>query len=85
MRTVEREVKSVEEEIRRQYPAAQYIELEPDSTKTSNYAIDEGRVLEADSHREIATINEMEEYIRKTQHTKKDNKLLFFKKKKTFR
>lgn len=40
MRTVEREVKDTEDEIRRHYPEAQYIELEPMSRDSDKYAID---------------------------------------------
>ncbi|KAL9180670.1 hypothetical protein ACHAXT_011123 [Thalassiosira profunda] len=42
MRTVEREVRHIEEEIRGKYPAAQYIELEPMSRDSDRYAIDDG-------------------------------------------
>ena len=64
MRTVEREVKSVEEEIRQKYPAAQYIELEPDSSKmTLFHAIDEGRAEKAYENDEIEALHEMQQYI----------------------
>jgi zinc transporter 9 len=39
-RTVEREVREVEAEIRARYPEAMYIELEPDSKERDSYAID---------------------------------------------
>jgi len=42
MRTVEREVRHIEAEIRKQYPGAQYIELEPMSKDSDRYAIDDG-------------------------------------------
>jgi len=58
MRTVEQEVKDVEEQIRRKYPEALYIELEPDSKKALTYAIDDGR--EASLKRiEIETIRQL--------------------------
>lgn len=65
MRTVEQEVNEVEEEIRRKYPEATYIELEPDSKMTFSYAIDEGRSVVADSDKEIAEIDEIQMFIRK--------------------
>mmetsp|Transcript_8984 Transcript_8984/g.16946 ORF Transcript_8984/g.16946 Transcript_8984/m.16946 type:complete len:684 (+) Transcript_8984:192-2243(+) len=56
MRTVEREVRSIEAEIRRQYPGAQYIELEPMSKDADRFAIDDG--LEASLKRiEIEALN----------------------------
>jgi len=42
MRAVEREIRHIEEEIRKKYPAAQYIELEPMSKDADRYAIDDG-------------------------------------------
>lgn len=42
MRTVEREVRDIEADIRRQYPGAQFIELEPMSKDADRYAIDDG-------------------------------------------
>lgn len=59
MRAVEQEVKEAEAQIRLKYPEALYIELEPDSRKTSTSAIDDGR--EASLRRiEIETINQWE-------------------------
>jgi len=56
MRAVEREVRSIEEEIRMKYPAAQYIELEPMSKDADRYAIDDG--MEAQLRRvEIDVLN----------------------------
>lgn len=56
MRTVEREVRSIEAEIRRHYPGAQYIELEPMSKDADRFAIDDG--LEASLKRiEIEALN----------------------------
>lgn len=56
MRTVEREVRNVENEIRREYPGAQYIELEPMSKDADRFAIDDG--LEASLKRiEIEALN----------------------------
>lgn len=56
MRTVEREVRNVEAEIRREYPGAQYIELEPMSKDYDRFAIDDG--LEASLKRiEIEALN----------------------------
>mmetsp|Transcript_40950 Transcript_40950/g.74966 ORF Transcript_40950/g.74966 Transcript_40950/m.74966 type:complete len:729 (-) Transcript_40950:3-2189(-) len=56
MRTVEREVRHIEEEIRMQYPAAHYIELEPMSKDADRYAIDDG--MEAQLRRvEIDVLN----------------------------
>ena len=56
MRTVEREVRSIEAEIRREYPGAQYIELEPMSKDADRFAIDDG--LEASLKRiEIEALN----------------------------
>ena len=42
MRTVEREVRHIEAEIRKVYPAAEYIELEPMSKNSDRFAIDDG-------------------------------------------
>ena len=57
MRTVEREVRHIEEEIRMKYPAAQYIELEPMSKDADRYAIDDG--VEAQLRRvEIDVLNQ---------------------------
>ena len=42
MRSVEREVKDIETEIRATYPAAAYIELEPDSKDSNLFAIEQG-------------------------------------------
>jgi zinc transporter 9 len=42
MRTVEREVRHVEAEIRKEYPAAEFIELEPMSKHFDRFAIDDG-------------------------------------------
>jgi len=56
MRTVEREVKFIESEIRKQYPGAQYIELEPMSKDADRFAIDDG--MEAQIKRiEIENLN----------------------------
>ncbi len=56
MRTVEREVRNIEAEIRREYPGAQYIELEPMSKDADRFAIDDG--LEASLKRiEIEALN----------------------------
>ena len=49
MRTVEREVRNVEAQIRKQYPGAEYIELEPMSVDVDRLAIDDN--LEADLKR----------------------------------
>eukprot|EP00978_Attheya_sp_CCMP212_P048379 scaffold512540_cov59-Attheya_sp.AAC.1 len=42
MRTVEREVRHIESEIRKEYPGAEYIELEPMSKDADRFAIDDG-------------------------------------------
>jgi len=42
MRTVEREVRDIELEIRASYPGAAYIELELDSKDSDRFAIDDG-------------------------------------------
>lgn len=42
MRTVEREVRHIEADIRESYPGAQFIELEPMSKDADRYAIDDG-------------------------------------------
>jgi len=56
MLAVEREVRHIEEEIRMQHPAAQYIELEPMSKDADRYAIDDG--MEAQLRRvEIDVLN----------------------------
>ena len=56
MRTVEREVRNIESEIRKEYPGAQYIELEPMSKDADRFAIDDG--LEASLKRiEIESLN----------------------------
>ncbi len=60
MRTVEQEVKDVEEEIRLKFPEAAYIELEPDSKKKNiQYAIDESREASL-KEIEIKTINQLQ-------------------------
>ena len=58
MRTVEKEVREIEAEIREQYPMAAYIELEPDSKDSGVFAIDQGKEgrLRRD---EIAKLNKM--------------------------
>jgi len=56
MRTVEREVRNIEFEIRKEYPGAQFIELEPMSKDADRFAIDDG--LEASLKRiEIESLN----------------------------
>jgi zinc transporter 9 len=56
MRTVEREVRHIEAEVRKEYPGAEYIELEPMSKDADRYAIDDG--LEASLKRiEIESLN----------------------------
>jgi zinc transporter 9 len=56
MRTVEREVRNIEAEIRKEYPGAQFIELEPMSKDADRFAIDDG--LEASLKRiEIESLN----------------------------
>ena len=56
MRTVEREIRHIEAEIRQVYPGAQYIELEPMSKDADRFAIDDG--LEASLKRiEIENLN----------------------------
>ncbi len=82
MRTVEREVKSVEEEIRQKYPAAQYIELEPDSSKmTLFHAIDEGQAVKTYKNDEIEALHEMQQYINLKLPLKKFKKNIKGKKK----
>jgi zinc transporter 9 len=56
MRTVEREVRHVEAEIRKRYPAAEFIELEPMSKDADRFAVDDG--MEAQLRRiEIESLN----------------------------
>lgn len=56
MRTVEREVHHIEAEIRKEYPGAEYIELEPMSKDANRLAIDDG--MEAQLRRiEIEALN----------------------------
>ena len=56
MRTVEREVRHVESEIRKQYPGAEFIELEPMSKDANRFAIDDA--VEAQLRRiEIESLN----------------------------
>lgn len=56
MRTVEREVRHVEAEIRKRYPAAAFIELEPMSKDADRFAVDDG--MEAQLRRiEIESLN----------------------------
>ena len=60
MRTVEQEVKDAEAEIKRAYPEALFIELEPDSSrKFINYAIDEGLSMPL-QRAEIAALNQLQ-------------------------
>jgi zinc transporter 9 len=67
MRTVEREVREVEAEIRARYPEAMYIELEPDS-KEQSYAIDD--MKETRLRRiENDTINQMLAALRNVKST----------------
>ena len=44
-RIVESEVRDVETSIRRKYPEAAYIELEPDSARTFEHAVEVGTIL----------------------------------------
>jgi zinc transporter 9 len=56
IRTVEREVRHIEAEIRKQYPGAEYIELEPMSKDADRFAIDDG--MEAQLRRiELEALN----------------------------
>jgi len=56
VRTVEREVRHIEAEIKMAYPGAAYIELEPDSKYADRFAIDDG--MEAQLKRiEIEALN----------------------------
>jgi zinc transporter 9 len=56
MRTVEREVRHVESEIRKNYPGAEFIELEPMSKDSDRFAIDDG--MEAQLRRiEVEALN----------------------------
>ena len=75
MRTVEQEVKEVEEEIRRQYPQAMYIELEPDSKYpgAATYAIDDCADQIVLKRMEIKTINAIQKTLKdKKRRDKKD-------------
>jgi hypothetical protein len=57
IRTVEREVRHSEAEIRRKYPGAEYIELEPMTKDADRFANDDG--LEARlEHMELALLNQ---------------------------
>lgn len=56
MRTVEKEVQEVENQIRLEYPEAVYIELEPDSKKNKTMAIDDMHEV-ALKRKEIGIIN----------------------------
>jgi len=72
MRTVEREVRNIEAEIRREYPGAQYIELEPMSKDADRFAIDDG--LEASLKRiEIESLNRYLKSLYQKNETKGDN------------
>ena len=56
IRTVEREVRHIEAEIRKDYPGAEFIELEPSSKKSFSYAVDDG--MEAQLRRiELEALN----------------------------
>jgi len=67
MRTVEREVRSIENDIRKVYPGAEYIELEPMSKDSDRFAIDDG--MKAQLRRiEIEALNR---YLKSLYHTKK--------------
>ena len=67
MRTVEREVRSIENDIRKVYPGAEYIELEPMSKDSDRFAIDDG--MEAQLRRiEIEALNRC---LKSLYHTKK--------------
>ncbi len=69
MRAVEREIRHIEEEIRKKYPAAQYIELEPMSKDADRYAIDDG--MKAQLRRvEIEVLNR---YLKSLYKTKEDD------------
>lgn len=68
MRTVEREIRGIEEEIRMKYPAAQYIELEPMSKDADRYAVDDG--MEAQLRRvEVEALNRYLQSLYKTKLT----------------
>jgi zinc transporter 9 len=70
MRTVEREIRHIEAEIRQVYPGAQYIELEPMSKDADRFAIDDG--LEASLKRiEIENLNR---YLRSLYQPSPDDK-----------
>lgn len=70
MRTVEREIRHIEAEIRQVYPGAQYIELEPMSKDADRFAIDDG--LEASLKRiEIENLNR---YLRSLYQPSSDDK-----------
>ena len=69
MRAVEREIRHIEEEIRKKYPAAQYIELEPMSKDADRYAIDDG--MKAQLRRvEIEVLNR---YLKSLYKTKEED------------
>jgi len=59
MRTVEREVKEIEAEIRKSYPQAAYIELEPDSNTSNHFAIDQGSKEKRLRAVEVEALNKM--------------------------
>jgi zinc transporter 9 len=59
MRSVEREVKDIETEIRASYPAAAYIELEPDSKDSNLFAIEQGGREAGLRGVEMKALNEM--------------------------
>ena len=68
MRTVEREIRGIEEEIRMKYPSAQYIELEPMSKDADRYAVDDG--MEAQLRRvEVEALNRYLQSLYKTKLT----------------
>ncbi len=69
MRAVEREIRHIEEDIRKKYPAAQYIELEPMSKDADRYAIDDG--MKAQLRRvEIEVLNR---YLKSLYKTKEED------------
>ena len=73
MRTVEREVRHIEAEIRKEYPGAEYIELEPMSKDADRYAIDDG--LEASLKRiEIESLNRYLRSLYQRPSTTSENK-----------
>jgi len=73
MRAVEGEIREIENEIRSVYPAAAYIELEPDSRDYNSFAIDESNAT--DKNREIIALERLLRQMNISNNTRFENEI----------